>query len=387
MVTLRKLSATFVKNVRSPGTWTDRNQHGLALEARQTKIRGLIMRWIQHFEIDGKVTTLRLGTYPKVTLDEARRRAKKNSKAVEEDRHPTTRNQPTFQEAAERVIELHSYSWRPGGGTLKRWEYNLSRFVYPRLGMKRVGKVTSADLVACLEPIWHTKPETARQVLSHIRAVMQWAEGKGFRSDDPTRVVSAALGPIRTVVRHMPAVHYSHVSQVLLTIEASNAYWATKAAFRFMTYTAARNGMVRGARWEEIDLVTATWTVPAHRVKSGRAFTVPLSQAALAVLEQAWQHTAGVGLVFPSPTGRPLSNGTLSKLCRDNNVGCVPHGMRSSFRDWCAETGVPNRVAEQALAHTPRGLRPTGIHTDLLEARRMVMEMWAIYLTGTTSLN
>ena len=151
--------------MRSPGTWTDRNQHGLALEARQTKIRGLIKRWIQHLEIDGKVTTLRLGTYPKVTLDEARRRAKKNSKAVEEDRHPTTRNQPTFQEAAERVIELHSYSWRPGGGTLKRWEYNLSRFVYPRLGMKRVGKVTSSDLVACLEPIWHTKPETARQVL------------------------------------------------------------------------------------------------------------------------------------------------------------------------------------------------------------------------------
>ena len=388
MAQLRKLSATFVKNVRSLGTWIDRNQHGLALEARQTKIRGLSKRWIQHLEIDGKAITLRLGTYPKVTLDEARRRAKKNRQEAEEDRHPTTRNQPTFKEAAERVIELHSYSWRPGGGTLKRWENNLSRFVYPRLGMKWVGKVTSADLVACLEPIWHTKPETARQVLSHIRAVMQWAEGKGYRSDDPTRVVSAALGPIRTVVRHMPAVeHYSQVSQVLRIIEASNAYWATKAAFRFMTYTAARNGMVRGARWEEIDLTTATWTVPAHRVKSGRAFRVPLSQAALAVLEQAWQYTAGVGLVFPSPTGRPLSDGTLSKLCRENNVGCVPHGMRSSFFDWCAETGVPNRVAEQALAHTPRGLRATGIRTDYLQARREVMEMWAIYLTGTTSLN
>ena len=197
--------------------------------------------------------------------------------------------------------------------------------------------------------------------------------------------VSAALGPIRTVVRHMPAVHHSQVSQVLRIIEASNAYWATKAAFRFMTYTAARNGMVRGARWKEIDLASATWTVPGERVKSGRAFTVPLSQAALAVLEQAWQHTAGMGLVFPSPTGRPLSDGTLSKLCRENNVGCVPHGTRSSFRDWCAETGVPNRVAEQALAHTPRGLRATGIRTDYLQARRQVMEMWAIYLTGTTS--
>ena len=387
MATLGKLSETFVKKVRSPGTWIDRNQHGLALQARQTKIRGLSKRWTQHLEIDGKAITLRLGTYPKVTLDEARRRAKKNWKAVKENRHPLTRNQPTFQEAAEQVIELRSYSWRPGGGTLKRWEYNLSRFVYPRIGMKRVGMVTSSDLVACLEPLWHTKPETARQVLSHIRAVMQWADGKGYRSDDPTRVVSVALGPIRNVVRHMPAVQYSQVSQVLRIIEASNAYWATKAAFRFMTYTAVRNGMVRGARWEEIDLDTATWTVPAHRVKSGRAFRVPLSQAALAVLEEAWEHTGGVGLLFPSPIGRPLSDGTLSKLCRENNVGCVPHGMRSSFFDWCAETGVPNHVAEQALAHTPRGLRATGIRTELLETRREVMEMWAIYLTGTTSPN
>ena len=236
------------------------------------------------------------------------------------------------------MIELHSYSWRPGGGTLKRWEYDLSRFVYPRLGMKWVGKVTSADLVACLEPIWHTKPETARQVLSHIRAVMQWAEGKGFRSDDPTRVVSAALGPIRIVVRHMPAVHYSQVSQVLRIIEASNAYWATKAAFRFMTYTAARNGMVRGARWEEIDLASATWTVPGERMKSGRAFTVPLSQAAFALLEQTWQHTAGVGLVFPSPKGRPLSDGTLSKLCRENNVG-----LRSAWHALLVLSGLVRR--------------------------------------------
>ncbi len=387
MTQLKKLSATFVKKVRSLGTWIDRHQHGLALKARRTKIRGLSKTWIQHLEIDGKVTTLKLGTYPKVTLDEARRRARKNSETVKEDRHPTTRSQPTFQEAAERVIELHSYSWQPGGGTLKRWEYNLSRFVYPRLGMKWVGKVTSADLVACLAPIWHTKPETARQVLSHIRAVMQWAEGKGYRSDDPTRVVSAALGPIRTVVRHLPAVHHSQVSQVLRIIEASNAYWATKAAFRFMTYTAARNGMVRGARWEEIDFASATWTVPGERVKSGRAFTVPLSHPAYTLLEQTWQHTGGVGLVFPSPTGRPLSDGSLSKLCRENNVGCVPDGMRSSFRDWCAETGVPNHIAEQALAHTPRGLRATGIRTDLLVARGMVMEMWAIYLTGTTSPN
>ena len=94
-----------------------------------------------------------------------------------------------------------------------------------------------------------------------------------------------------------------------------------------------------------------------------------------------------MGLVFPSPTGRLLSDGTLSKLCRENNVGCVPHGMRSSFRDWCAETGVPNHITEEALAHTPRGLRATGIRTDLLETRTEVMEMWAIYLTGTTSPN
>lgn len=241
--------------------------------------------------------------------------------------------------------------------------------------------------MACLEPQWHTKPETARQVLSHIRAIMQWAHGKGLRSDDPTQMVSAALGPVTTKVRHQLSAHYSQVPDVLRIIAASKAHWATKAAFKYMTYTAARNGMVRGARWEEIDYATGTWTVPAERMKSGRPHRSPLSQAALAVLDQARKRTGGVGLVFPSPTGRPLSAGTLSKLCRENNAGCTPHGMRSSFRDWCAENGVPDRLAELALAHTLRGFEAPVVRTDLLEARRQVMEMWAIYLTGTTSPN
>jgi integrase len=107
---------------------------------------------------------------------------------------------------------------------------------------------------------------------------------------------------------------------------------------------------------------------------------VPLSTPAVAVLDEAREQTGGVGLVFPSPTGKPISNATMSKLCKENNIGCVPHGMRSSFRDWCGETGVSRDLAEAALAHTIKGVESAYARSDLLERRRELMEKWGRYL-------
>lgn len=141
---LGKLTRTFVENLRQPGTWTDRNCYGLALRARPTKTKGVAKTWIQRIQIDGKVTNRGLGSYPKVTLDEARRRAQQNWIAIKKGHHPITRNQPTFQEAAERVIKLRLKYWRPGCGTLERWEYNLRTFLYPRIGAKKSGRSAPA---------------------------------------------------------------------------------------------------------------------------------------------------------------------------------------------------------------------------------------------------
>ena len=383
---LGKLSPTFIAKQHEKGYFIDRYGHNLTLRVQQTK-HGLSKTWTQRLTIDKRVTTVGLGRYPAVTLAEARRRAKDNWQAVEEGRDPRPRNMPTVGQAAEQVIEDRSGRWRPGGGTRARWERHLRKHVLPKIGGKRVGKVTNADMTACLEPIWHTKPETARKVLYTIRAVMQWAIDNNYRSDDPTEVIPAALGRRRAKTKNMPALPYSLLGEALMIIKNTRAQWATIAVYEFQILTAARTGEVRGARWKEIDMANATWTVPATRMKSGTRHRVPLSQAALVVLEQARQRTGGVGLVFPSRTGRPISEGTLSKLCRAHNLGSVPHGNRSSFRDWAAETKVPDQIAELALSHTRSTLATTSVHYDLLEQRRPIMEMWAVYLTETTPPN
>ena len=226
--------------------------------------------------------------------------------------------------------------------------------------------------MACLTPIWHHKPETARRVKQRIAAVLKWCIAQGFRDENPAdERITAALGSNSQRPQHMKALHHSRVAAALRTVEATDAHWVTIAAFKFLTLTATRSGEVRNASWDEIDLATATWTIPPEHTKTGQEHRVPLSTGALTVLFTARQRSNSTGLIFPSPTGRTLSNGTMSKLCKENNVGCVPHGMRSSFRDWCGETGAAREVAERALGHeVSNAVEKAYARTDLLERRR-----------------
>jgi len=143
--------------------------------------------------------------------------------------------------------------------------------------------------------------------------------------------------------------------------------------------TATRSGEARFATWEEIDLEARTWTVPAERSKTSREHVVPLSSAALGALEVARLYSGGSGPVFASRTGKPLSNGAMSKLTRP--YGYTPHGLRASFRSWAAETGVPREVAEAALAHSAGALERAYQRSDLLAARREVMEAWSRHIS------
>ena len=144
--------------------------------------------------------------------------------------------------------------------------------------------------------------------------------------------------------------------------------------------TATRSGEVRGARWDEIDLDAAVWTVPAQRTKTNKAHRVPLSRRGLDVLADARAYADASGLVFPSATGRQLSDSTMSKLLRELDIAAVPHGFRSSFRSWCADTGAPREVAKAALGHIVKGVEGAYQRSDLLETRRDVMNQWAAYL-------
>ena len=184
------------------------------------------------------------------------------------------------------------------------------------------------------------------------------------------------------VQRHQRALPHAEVRAALGRIRGCDTYRGVRLAFEFLVLTAARSGEVRNARWDEIDREGALWTVPAERMKNGREHRVPLSDRALEVLDEARELPAADDLLFPSPTGRALPQKTLSEFMRALQVDAVPHGFRSSFRDWAAEcTDAPREVCELALAHV-NGDRVEAAYrrSDLFDQRRVLMADWAAYV-------
>ena len=180
--------------------------------------------------------------------------------------------------------------------------------------------------------------------------------------------------------QHIPAEHHSRLADALAAIDASRAHPTTKRALRLLALTATRSAEVRGMTWSELDLQARTWTLPPVRTKSNREHVVPLSDAALRVIEEARADADGGPLVLPSSTGRELTSAALSKLCGELGLTMRRHGLRSSFRDRCAETGVSREVAEACLAHTVGGVEAAYRRSDLLTQRSAVMMDWGRYI-------
>ena len=183
--------------------------------------------------------------------------------------------------------------------------------------------------------------------------------------------------------KHQRALPHGECAAAVARVNASQTAASTKLAFEFLVLTATRSGETRGARWNEIDAGSAVWTIPAERMKAKRAHRVPLSDAALAVLSAARDLSDGSGLVFPSGAGREISDFGLSRVLQRLNVGAVPHGFRSSFRDWRSDSGAPRELAEAALAHVVKGVEGAYARSDLFERRRLLMQSWADYLRET----
>ena len=210
----------------------------------------------------------------------------------------------------------------------------------------------------------------------------------GHRNDNPAGdAIGAALPKNSGPAKHYRALPQSEVADAIAKVRDSGAGIATKLAIEFLILTAARSGEVRLAEWGEIDLDTATWTVSPERMKTKRAHRVPLSDRALAILTEADDFADASGLVFSSPRGKPLSDATLSKLIRELGIDAVPHGFRSSFRDWVSEcTNTPREVAEAALAHVVRSqVEAAYARSDLFDKRRKLMDQWAAYLSADAS--
>ena len=383
----RQLSAAFVKTVKQPGRFGDgRGGRGLSLLVKETVSTDRLSRtWSQRLRINGKPVNIGLGSYPVVTLAEAREQALENARAVRQGKDPRGGGIPDFQTAAEKVIEIHSVRWKKGGKSEREWHNTLASYVYPKIGAKRIDQVTSADVLAVLTPVWGVKTDTANRVRRRISVVMRWAIAQGYRGDDPAgEAVIAALPKPGSNREHHKALHYSKVGEALRTLRDSDARRGHVAALEFLALTATRSAEVCKATWDEIDWEERLWSIDGERTKTGRPLRVPLSSRAMEVLEEAKSKARGSvprrSLLFPSMTGAAIANGLLPKAMKAAGIDAVPHGFRSSFRDWCGETGVPREVAELALGHAVGGVEGAYARSDLLDRRRPVMENWGRYL-------
>ena len=382
----KRLTSTFVRKASKPGRYYDGN--GLFLKVDPSGAK----RWGQRLVIHGRQRTLGLGGCTLVSLAEAREAALANRKIAREGGDPLVQRRrttsiPTFEAAAATVIDLHRHGWR-NEKHAAQWEATLRDYVFPRLGKRSVADISTADVMAVLMPIWNEKPETARRVRQRISTVMKWAVAQGYRADNPAGDAIGAALPRHNgkSKHHHRALPHGEVAAAIETVRGSGAGIAVKLAFEFLILTAARSGEVRLATWDEIDKEAATWTVPAARMKAGLEHRVPLCDRAMAILDEARAIADGSRLIFPGTrAGKPLSDMTLSKLMRDLGLDGVPHGFRSSFRDWAAEcTNASREVMEAALAHTVRNtVEAAYSRTDLFERRRTLMDQWASYLDGT----
>ena len=350
--------------------------------------------WVQRLVIHGKGCALGLGSFALVPLAEARERALANRRVARSggDPRPASRRAPgipTFDEAVATVLAIHGATWKAGGRNANSWQATLREYACPRLGRKGVDRITTADVMAVLLPIWTCKHATAQKVRQRIGTVMKWAIAQGYRNDNPAGdALTAALPKRSAPVRHQRALPHGEVAGAVATVRASAARAGLKLVFEFVVLTAARSAEARLASWDEIDLDAREWTVPAARTKAGREHRVPLCSRAVEILDDARRlgvDSTGVmasGLVFPSQRGKAIADARLSGVLQQLGIGAVPHGFRSSFRDWASErTDHPREVIEAALAHVVRNQTEAAYaRSDLFERRRLLMDDWAAYV-------
>ena len=343
----------------------------------------------------GRRREMGLGSYPAVSLSEARRERDRWALALRQGKDPITerqavkaaaleaidRDDPTLERLARDVLAARAETLK-GAGRVGRWLSPLECHVFPKLGRKPISTIHQADLKVALAGIWKSKHPTAEKAIQRLRIIFRQGKLMGY-SCDPFTVDAAEhmLGH----VQHRPEPIASTAWQDIPDLYSWLTGRGTSAAcLQFMSLTLVRAGGCRSARFDEID--GNIWTVPAERMK-GRVdkvtdFRVPLSDQAVALVEA--RRAFGGEFLFAGPNGRPISDASLSKFMRENNQDGRPHGLRTSFRTWVQDTdAAPWEVAETILAHTIGGkVERSYARSDLLERRRPVMQAWADYVTG-----
>lgn len=377
-----KLTVNKVRSLDEPGRYSDGNCLYLVVAPGGSK------SWVARLTIRGRQTDLGLGGVSYVSLAEARDEAARLRKMARQGADPRTerrREVLTFEEAAWRVHD----GLRPTFKSEKHaelWYSSLKIHALPQLGGMALEEITSADILAVLQPIWAEKHDTARRIKQRLATIFDWAKGSGhLATENPVNGVKRALPAVQRAVNHMAALPWKNVPDFVAELKERDAVAAR--CLEFLILTAGRSNEVRGARWAEVS--DTVWTVPPTRMKRGGAHEVPLSMGALDVIERvkALDHD----LLFPSPntigsgSAAPLSvNAFRPLMSRMGYEGLTVHGFRSSFRDWAADFARADReVAEACLAHV-RGDQTERAYarSSLLERRRSLMEAWGRFCTG-----
>src|SRR5215467_3730571 len=385
-----RLSAVEVKGINRKGMYHDGGGLYLQVSAGGAK------SWIYRFMLDGRAREMGLGPVNIISLAEARKRAAECRKMRLDGIDPIEARRAqrgqrkfeaartiTFDKCAAAYIEAHMAGWKNGKHG-EQWRSSLRNYASPVFGSSPVQAIDLALVMKALEPIWRTKSETASRLRGRIEAVLDWASVRGYRKgENPARWRGHLdkLLPARSKkqkVEHYPALPYDEVGDFVALLRAEDGIAAR--ALEFLILTAARTGEVIGAQWDEIDLQIRVWVVPEARMKAGREHRVPLSSAALTILERMNAIREG-DFVFPGgKKGKPLSNmAMLAVLKRMGRRDLSAHGFRSTFRDWAAErTNFPRGVVEMALAHTIESKVEAAYRRgDLFRKRRQLMDAWA----------
>jgi integrase len=357
--------------------------------------------WLLRYERDGVERYMGLGPLHTVGLEEARERARQarlllldgvdpieDRKAKQAERALAQARALTFEDAARQYFDQHEKKWR-NPKHRAQFVSTLRDYAFPKIGKLSVAAIDTGLVLKCLEPIWPTKTETASRVRGRIEAVLDWATVRKYRQgENPARWVGnlehvlPAPGSIARPKHHaaLPFVELPALTEKLAARTGTAA-----RALEFTILTAARTGETIGATWSEIDLKTRTWTVPANRIKGGKEHRVPLSDAAMKVLESL-PREQGNNFVFIGPSaGAGLSNMAMAQVLRRTGRGdTTVHGFRSTFMDWAHErTAYPKVVIDMALAHTVGDKVEAAYRRgDLFDKRRKLMAEWATFATS-----
>jgi integrase len=413
----KELSPLEVKRLHHPGkggnaTFAVGGVSGLLLQITPNGGR----TWLLRVKVGERRREIGLGGFPDVTLAMARERARdardkvrngidpvEQRKAIRAALVSAQRRGLTFEAAVDRYLAAKLDAFK-NPKHRQQWRNTLESYALPDLGAMLVQDITVQDVLRVLQPHWQLRTETASRLRGRIEAVLSWATVAGHRTgDNPARWagnLKELLPAANKVAKesNQPALQLDDAASWLADLRRREGIPAR--ALEFLALTAARSGEVRGARWDELDLVNALWVVPPHRMKMQREHRVPLAAGALALL---WSlpRQEGNSLVFPSTRGGQLSDMALSMLMRRQHAAAVaaggqgfidrvskrpavPHGLRSTFRDWVAErTTFPGDMAEVALAHkVGNAVEASYRRGDMVEKRRDMMAAWADFLTG-----